>query len=52
MQCFVGGEQHFVVDPLFDGQPVEVMEDWGDVVSGAGVGEKAGSRVLYMLEFI
>ena len=39
MQCFVGGEEYFEVDSLFDRQPVEVMEDWCDVVSGAGAGE-------------
>ena len=52
MQCFVGGEQHFVVNSVFYGQPVEVVEDWSDVVSGAGVGEETSSRVLDMLEFV
>ena len=28
------------------------MEDWSDVVSGAGAGEEAGGRVLDVLEFI
>ena len=31
---------------------MEVLEDGSDVVSGAGVGEEEGSRVLDMLEFI
>ena len=29
------------MDTLFDGEPVEVMEDRCDVVSGAGAGEEA-----------
>ena len=41
---------HF--DSLFDREPVEVLEEWCDVVSGAGAGEQAGSGVLYVLEFI
>ena len=52
VECFVGDEECFEVDSLFDGQPVEIMEDWGDVLSGAGAGEEAGGRVLDILEFI
>ena len=33
MQCFVGDEECFEVDSLFDRQPVEVLEEWGDVLS-------------------
>ena len=35
VECFVGDEECFEVDSLFDGQPVEIMEDGGDVLSGA-----------------
>ena len=31
---------------------MQSLEDRGDVFSGAGVGEQAGSRVLNILEFI
>ena len=31
---------------------MEVLEDWSDVVSGAGAGEEAGGGVLYILQFI
>ena len=51
IERFVGGDTYFVVNPGFDWEPVEDMEDWGDVVSGAGSGEKAGSGVLHILYF-
>lgn len=41
-----------VVDPLWDREPVEFLEDRGDVVTGAGVGEQTSSRVLDVLEFM
>ena len=37
---------------LTDREPVQVLKDGGDVVSGAGVGEEAGSAVLDILQFI
>ena len=42
VEGFVGGDEDFEVDSLFDREPVEVTEDRCDVVSGAGVGEQAG----------
>jgi len=45
----VSYEEDFEVDYLTDVEPVEDLEDGSDVVSGAGVGEEAGSRVLDML---
>ena len=33
IEGFVGGDQYFEVNPGFDWEPVEVMEDRGDVVS-------------------
>ena len=32
VECFVGEDQHFVVDAMGDRKPVEVFEDWGDVM--------------------
>ena len=50
VEGFEGQEQYFEVNALFDGEPVESVENWGDVVTGPGVGEEAGSRVLNHLE--
>lgn len=43
MEGFVGGEEDLVLYTGGDGKPMEVLEDWGDVVSGAGVSEEACS---------
>ena len=51
IERFVGGEEHFEVDSLFDRQPVEVMKDRCDVFSGAGTGEQAGTGILDILKF-
>ena len=37
---------------MCDGEPVQMLEDRGDMVSGAGVGQQAGGGVLDVLEFI
>ncbi len=42
-------EKGFELDPLWVREPVEVLEDRGDVVTGAGEGEQASSRVLDIL---
>ena len=52
VEGFVGEEEDFEVDALRDREPVELLEDWGDVVTGAGVGEQAGGGVLDVLKFI
>lgn len=39
------------MDPLRDKEQVEVLEDGGDVVMGAGVGGQVNSRVLDALKF-
>lgn len=52
MEGFEGEEEYFVLDAVQDGEPVEILEDWGDVITGAGVSEEAGSRVLDILQFI
>ena len=39
---FMGEEEDFELDALSDREPVEPLEDWGDVIMGAGMGKKAG----------
>ena len=41
VEGFVSNEEDFEVDSLTDGEPVEVLEDGSDVVSGAGVGRSS-----------
>ena len=45
-------EENLVLDAEGNGKPVELMEDGGDVVVGAGACEDPGSRVLDELEFM
>lgn len=52
MEGFMSEEKDFELDPLWDREPVEVLEDSNDVVTGAGVGEQVGSRVLDVQEFM
>ena len=52
IEGFVREEKDFVLYPLWDRKPVEVLKNRGDVISGAGVGEQASSRVLDVLEFV
>lgn len=52
MQSFVGDEEEFEFNWLRNGEPVEVLKDRGDMVSGAGAGEKSGGRVLDVLQFL
>jgi len=40
MEGFVSEEKDFVADPLCDGEPVKVLENGSDVITGAGVGEQ------------
>ncbi len=49
MEGFVGQEK-FEMDSLGDGEPVELIEDGGDVVTGPRVGDHVGSRILDVLE--
>lgn len=51
-ESFVGDQEDFKRDSVLDRQPVEVLEDWSDVVPGAGVSEQKGSQVLDVLEFV
>ncbi len=52
MEGFMSEEKDFKLDPFWDREPVEVLEDNGDVVTGRGVGEQTSSRVLDILGFI
>ncbi len=38
MEGFEGEEEQFILDVVMDGEPVEVLEDGGDVVVGMGLG--------------
>lgn len=49
VKCFVGEEEHFKVDAVFDGEPVERLEDRSDMITEPGGSEQAGGRVLYHL---
>ena len=50
VESFVCEQEYFEGYAGFDGEPVEREEDRGDVVTGSGVGEEAGSRVLNHLK--
>lgn len=45
-RAYVSEEEDFEVDPLWNREPVEALEDRGDVFRGVGVGEQASGRVL------
>ena len=49
VENFIGEDQEFVLDLVGDGEPVEVFEDWGDVVPRFGVGEEKGCCILAQL---
>lgn len=49
---FVSEEKDFEVNAVFDGQPMEILKDWSDVLSGWSVSQQAGSRVLNILKFV
>ena len=46
MEGFVWEEEDFELNLLWGREPVEVLEDRGNVVTGAGVGEQTSSRVF------
>ena len=50
MEGFIGEEEEFVGDAVFDGKPVEMFEGGGDVLPGFGPGEHSGSRILDILQ--
>lgn len=52
VKSLMGEEKDFDGDPVFDREPVEILEDRGDGVSGAGEGEQVGGRILDGLAFL
>ena len=49
VEGFKGEEECLENYVLFDGEPVERVENGSDVITGPGVGKEAGSRVLDQL---
>ena len=33
IEGFIGGDQYFEVNPVFNWEPMEVVKDWGDVIT-------------------
>lgn len=52
MESFVGEQEEFVGDTVFDGKPVEALEGGGDVLPGFGPSKHSGSRVLDILQTV
>ena len=52
VEGFKGEEEYLENYALFDGEPVERVENWSDVFTGPGVGKEAGSRVLDIYIYI
>ena len=52
VQGFVGEGEDFEGDTVGNREPVEVFEDWGDVVPGFCVSQESGGCVLDQLEFV
>ena len=46
MEGFVCKEEDFELNALWNWEPVEVLEDGSDVITGAGVGEQTCSRIF------
>lgn len=44
----MGKKEDYKINVLRDREPMELPENWGDVVTVAGVGERVSSRVLYL----
>ncbi len=51
VEGFVSEEQCFELDPVRDREPVDILRERGDMVTGAGVGEEVCGRVLDILKF-
>lgn len=52
MEKFGNDQRECVLDEIFYGKPVQVVECVGDVLAELGVSENPGSRVLDVLESI
>ena len=44
-----GMEEDLIVNAVFNGEPVELMENWGDVMDDRGFGDDASRCVLDQL---
>lgn len=51
MEGFVG-EEEFEFDVVFNREPVEVLENKGDVVSGRGVGQQWAAELWTYCKFL
>ena len=51
MDGLEGMEENFIVDALFDGKPMELIQNRGDVIDGGGSGDDTGSCILDQLQF-
>ena len=49
MDCLESVEKNFIVNAEFDGEPVKLVKDRGDVTDGGGFCDDAGSSVLDQL---
>ena len=45
-------EENLIVNAEFDGEPVELVQDGGDVTDDRGSGDDTGSSVLNQLKFM
>ncbi len=52
VEGFVSEKQYFKMDAVKDREPVEILKDRDDMVTGAGVGKEEYSRVLDIVKFI
>ena len=51
MESFVGHNDNFESDAVGDGEPVQLLEYWGDVVILASFCSKSGITILRCLKF-
>ena len=52
VECSMGENQYFEVNPKINREPVQSCQDGGDVTGFFGPGEQSGGGVLDELEFI
>ena len=52
MKCFMGEQEDFECDAVWDGEPVKILKDRGDMIPRMGTGEEACGGVLDVLKFV
>ena len=52
MDGLEGMEEDLEIDAVFDGKPVELQQNGGNVTNGGGSGDDTGSSVLDQLQFM